>query len=59
MDERIVVICGYDSKNLCTKALEVISFVDRELGFHVQNSVLRTTRKVYNSAWSLGVKVKF
>lgn len=49
MDERIVVICGYDSKHLCTKALEVISFVDQELGFHVQNSVLSTSRKVYNS----------
>lgn len=30
----------------CTKALEVISFVDEELGFNTQNSVLPTTKKV-------------
>lgn len=45
--ERIVVISGSDSKMACTKALEVISFVDVELGFNTQNSVLPTTKKVY------------
>ncbi|XP_025206358.1 N-acetyltransferase ESCO1-like [Melanaphis sacchari] len=45
--ERIVVISGSDSKMACTKALEVISFVDVELGFNTQNSVLPATKKVY------------
>lgn len=47
INERIVVISGSDSKLLCTKALEVMSFVDNELGFNLQNSVLPTTKKVY------------
>ncbi|XP_026810861.1 N-acetyltransferase ESCO2-like [Rhopalosiphum maidis] len=45
--ERIVVISGSDSKMACSKALEVISFVDVELGFNTQNSVLPATKKVY------------
>ncbi|KAF0712677.1 N-acetyltransferase ESCO2-like [Aphis craccivora] len=47
--ERIVVISGSDFKMACTKALEVISFVDVELGFNTQNSVLPTTKKVYRN----------
>ena len=31
----------------CTKALEVISFVDVELGFNTQNSILPITKKVF------------
>lgn len=31
----------------CTKALEVISFVDEELGFNTQNSELSMTKKVF------------
>ncbi|XP_050546495.1 N-acetyltransferase eco [Daktulosphaira vitifoliae] len=46
-DERIIVISGSDSKNLCTKALEVLSFVDQELGFSTFNTVLPVTKKVY------------
>ncbi|XP_015373116.1 PREDICTED: N-acetyltransferase ESCO2-like [Diuraphis noxia] len=46
-NERIVVISGSDPKIACTKALEVISFVDVELGFNTQTSVLPTTKKVY------------
>lgn len=45
-DERIIVISGLDSKIACTKALEVMSFVNQELGFNLQNSVLPTTKKV-------------
>lgn len=46
-DERIVVISGSDTKVLCSKALEVMSYVDKELGCIVQHSVLPTTKKVY------------
>ncbi|XP_008187096.1 N-acetyltransferase ESCO1 [Acyrthosiphon pisum] len=46
-NERIVVISGSDPKIACTKALEVISFVDVELGFNTQNSILPMTKKVY------------
>ncbi|XP_050057475.1 N-acetyltransferase ESCO2-like [Aphis gossypii] len=46
-DERIVVISGSDTKVLCSKALEVMSYVDKELGCSVQHSVLPTTKKVY------------
>ncbi|XP_050434387.1 N-acetyltransferase ESCO1 [Adelges cooleyi] len=46
-DERIIVISGSDSKMLCAKALEVVSFVDQELGFNSQNTVLPITKKVY------------
>lgn len=46
--ERIVVISGSDPKVMCTKALEVMSFVDQELGFSITNSVLPTTKKVCN-----------
>lgn len=40
------MISGSDSKVACSKALEVMSFVDRELGFDLQNTVLPTTKKV-------------
>ncbi|XP_025201292.1 N-acetyltransferase ESCO2-like isoform X2 [Melanaphis sacchari] len=46
-DERIVVISGSDSKLLCSKALEVMSYVDAELGCSTGLSVLPTTKKVY------------
>lgn len=46
INERIVVISGFDPKIVCTKALEVMSFVDQELGFNTQNLVLPTTKKV-------------
>ncbi|XP_001943493.2 N-acetyltransferase ESCO2 [Acyrthosiphon pisum] len=46
-NERIVVISGSDPLKACTKALEVISFVDVELGFNTQNSILPATKKVY------------
>lgn len=47
INERIVVISGSDPKLVCTKALEVISFVDQELGFNgLCNSILPTTKKV-------------
>lgn len=46
-NERIIVISGSDPKMACTKALEVISFVDVELGFNTQNSILPITKKVY------------
>lgn len=41
------MISGSDPKVACTKALEVMSFVDQELGFDLQNTVLPTTKKVY------------
>lgn len=41
------MISGSDPKTLCTKALELMTFVDQELGFSVQNDVLPTTKKVY------------
>lgn len=44
--ERIIVISGSDPKMLCSKALEVMSFVDQELGFNIQTSVLPSTKKV-------------
>jgi len=37
---------GSDPKIICTKALEVMTFVDRELGFSTQYTVLPTTKKV-------------
>jgi len=40
------VISGSDPKTLCTKALEVMSFVDQELGFSISNTVLPTSKKV-------------
>lgn len=40
------MITGSDPKIVCTKALEVMSFVDQELGFNIQNTVLPTTKKV-------------
>lgn len=46
VNERIVVISGSDPKVLCTKALELMTFVDQELGFNLQNDVLPTTKKV-------------
>lgn len=46
INERIVVISGLDPKMMCAKALEVMSFVDQELGFNIQNLVLPTTKKV-------------
>ncbi|VVC28270.1 Hypothetical protein CINCED_3A015619 [Cinara cedri] len=48
MNERIVVISGTDPKISCTKALQVMSFVDKELGFSTSDvSVLPATKKVY------------
>lgn len=47
IDERIVVISGSDSKALCSKALEVMSYVNKELGCDIQHSVLPTTKKVH------------
>lgn len=46
VDERIIVITGSDPKIVCTKALDVMSFVDQELGFNIQTTVLPTTKKV-------------
>ncbi|XP_060834439.1 N-acetyltransferase ESCO2-like isoform X2 [Rhopalosiphum padi] len=46
-DERIVVISGSDTKMLSSKALEVMSYVDEELGCSTQRSVLPETKKVY------------
>lgn len=40
------MISGSDLKMMCTKALEVMSFVDKELGFSTQYTVLPTTKKV-------------
>lgn len=47
MDERIVVISGADPKILCTKALQVMSFIDKELGFSRSDvNVLPAMKKV-------------
>lgn len=40
------MIASSDSKTLCTKALEVMSFVDQELGYSIQNTNLPSTKKV-------------
>lgn len=37
---------GSDPKIICTKALEVMAFVDQELGFSTPYTVLPTTKKV-------------
>ncbi|XP_016656595.1 N-acetyltransferase ESCO2 [Acyrthosiphon pisum] len=47
IDERIVVISGSDTKMLCSKALEVMLYVDKELGCYTECSVLPTTKKVH------------
>lgn len=41
------MISNSDPKIMCTKALEVMAFVDQELSFSIQNnSVLPSTKKV-------------
>lgn len=41
------MISSSDPKIVCTKALEVMAFVDKELSFSTQNnSVLPSTKKV-------------
>ncbi|XP_025415356.1 N-acetyltransferase ESCO2 isoform X2 [Sipha flava] len=45
--ERIIVISSSDPKVICSKAIEVMSFVDQELGFNTQTSILPSTKKVY------------
>ncbi|CAI6368274.1 unnamed protein product [Macrosiphum euphorbiae] len=47
IEERIVVISGSDTKLLCSKALEVMLYVDKELGRYTECSVLPTTKKVH------------
>lgn len=47
MDERIVVITSTDPKIVCNKALKVMSFIDKELGFSTTDvNVLSATKKV-------------
>jgi hypothetical protein len=40
------VISSSDPKVICSKAIEVMSFVDQELGFNTQTSILPSTKKV-------------